>query len=99
MCIYSAFTGLCLSTSSHQVATVGFGDGHDLLYRGYSISELTKNCTFEEVAYLLIRGELPSASEKQQYARKLASYRELPAAVRGVLENIPADAHPMVKSL
>ncbi len=69
--------------------------GNDLHYRGYDIVELARNATFEEVAFLLVHGELPTQSELKDYVRKLKGLRELPAQVRAALELIPAAAHPM----
>jgi len=76
------------------ICTVGT-DGDDLHYRGYSIHDLTKSACFEETAYLLIYGHLPNQQELKKYKTKLAHHRELPAALKTVLENIPATAHPM----
>jgi 2-methylcitrate synthase len=76
------------------VCTVG-RTGNDLHYRGYDIVELAMNATFEEVAYLLVHGELPAESALKEYSKKLKSLRGLPAEVRTVLEHIPAAAHPM----
>jgi len=69
--------------------------GNDLHYRGYDIVELAANSSFEEVAFLLVHGELPTRSELKDYLKKLKSLRELPAHVKTVLELIPAAAHPM----
>ena len=69
--------------------------GNDLHYRGYDIVELEKKSTFEEVAYLLIHGDLPDQGQLKDYIRKLKSLRGLPAEVKAVLEHIPAAAHPM----
>lgn len=69
--------------------------GHDLRYRGYDINDLAEFSTFEEVAYLLVHGELPVANELERYRRKLKQLRGLPAPVKAVLEQIPAAAHPM----
>ena len=69
--------------------------GNDLHYRGYDIVELARNATFEEVAFLLVHGELPTQSELKDYVKKLKSLRELPAHVKTALELIPAAAHPM----
>ena len=69
--------------------------GNDLHYRGYDIADLASNCEFEEVAYLLIYGELPTQSELNAYKTKLKSLRGLPDQVKAVLEQIPASAHPM----
>lgn len=76
------------------VCTVG-RTGNDLHYRGYDIQELAKQATFEEVAYLLIYGVLPTQSELKDYVKKLKSLRGLPAQMKTVLEHIPAAAHPM----
>ncbi len=87
-----ALSGVIAGNSA--VCTVG-RTGNDLHYRGYDIIELAKLSTFEEVAYLLIHGELPTASALKDYKKKLKSLRGLPAQVRTVLELIPAAAHPM----
>ncbi len=71
------------------------GGAHTLEYRGYSIYELAEQAEFEEVAYLLLYGELPSARELAHYKNNLKNQREIPAALKAVLELIPADAHPM----
>jgi 2-methylcitrate synthase len=69
--------------------------GNDLHYRGYDILELAEKATFEETAYLLIYGQLPTRSQLKAYRNKLKSYRGLPQAVKNVLKNIPPTAHPM----
>ena len=71
------------------------GGAHTLEYRGYSIYELAEHDEFEEVAYLLLYGELPTARELKHYKGNLKNQRELPAGLKAVLELIPADAHPM----
>jgi 2-methylcitrate synthase len=69
--------------------------GNDLHYRGYDILELAEKAQFEEVAYLLIYGELPTQSQLNAYTAKLRSLRGLPQAAKNVLKNIPPAAHPM----
>jgi 2-methylcitrate synthase len=76
------------------LCTVGH-TGNDLHYRGYDIAEVAAHATFEEVAYLLIYGELPSPDALARYAARLRTLRGLPEALRAVLEKIPASAHPM----
>lgn len=76
------------------ISTVG-KEGLDLNYRGYSIHDLAEHATFEEVAYLLIHGTLPNQAELQAYQEKLMMLRELPDALKEVLELIPANTHPM----
>ena len=76
------------------LCTVG-RTGNDLHYRGYDIADLAAHCEFEEVAYLLIYGKLPTASELRAYKGKLKTLRGLPPQVLTVLEQIPANCHPM----
>jgi 2-methylcitrate synthase len=76
------------------LCTVGHS-GNDLHYRGYDIHDLASHCEFEEVAYLLVHGKLPAASELAAYKAKLRPLRSLPAAVQQALELLPATSHPM----
>ncbi|MFL6624309.1 MAG: 2-methylcitrate synthase [Sulfurifustis sp.] len=76
------------------LCTVG-RTGNDLHYRGYDILDVAETCEFEEIAYLLVHEKLPTAAELRAYKEKLKHLRELPAAVRAVLEQLPARAHPM----
>jgi 2-methylcitrate synthase len=76
------------------ICTVGH-TGNDLHYRGYAIEELAERGTYEEIAHLLIHGELPTEAGLDDYRRRLAGYRRLSAAVCAALELIPAAAHPM----
>lgn len=76
------------------IATVG-KEGVGLTYRGYNIEDLAKNATFEEVAYLLLYGELPNQSQLDTYRKTLKALRGLPAPLKTVLEQLPNDAHPM----
>ena len=76
------------------LCTVG-KTGAGLTYRGYDVRELAAQAEFEEVAYLLFYGELPTAQQLAEYKARLKTMRDLPAALKEVLERIPADAHPM----
>ncbi len=76
------------------LCTVG-RTGNDLHYRGYDILDIADTCEFEEIAHLLVHGELPNASELAAYKKKLAALRGVPEALREILERIPATAHPM----
>ncbi|WP_444931254.1 2-methylcitrate synthase [Microbulbifer sp. SSSA002] len=76
------------------LSTVG-KSGSGLTYRGYDIKDLAQHCEFEEVAYLIFYGELPTAEELTEYKALLKTKRGLPQALKEVLERIPADAHPM----
>jgi 2-methylcitrate synthase len=76
------------------ICTVG-RTGNDLHYRGYDILDFAEICEFEEIAYLLIHGHLPSHSQLKTYKAKLKSMRSLPMPVRSALEALPPTAHPM----
>jgi 2-methylcitrate synthase len=76
------------------LCTVG-RSGNDLHYRGYDILDVADHCEFEEIAHLLIHGKLPNHGELAVYKAKLARLRGIPAAVRAVLEQLPAASHPM----
>jgi 2-methylcitrate synthase len=76
------------------LCTVG-RSGNDLHYRGYDILDVAETCEFEEIAFLLVHGSLPTAAELAAYKARLKSLRGLPTAVRTSLEALPAAAHPM----
>ncbi len=76
------------------LCTVG-RTGNDLHYRGYDILDVAEACAFEEIAHLLVHGTLPNIAELSAYKNKLRAMRGIPAAVRTVLETLPAAAHPM----
>jgi 2-methylcitrate synthase/citrate synthase II len=66
-----------------------------LTYRGYNVQDLCDHSTFEEVAYLLLYGELPNAPQLAEFADWLVSERELPETVYDVLRLLPSDSEPM----
>ena len=76
------------------IATVGVA-GKGLNYRGYSIDDLAAHAAFEEVAYLLHYGQLPTKAELATYVNKLVHLRELPDTLKKVLKLIPKNTHPM----
>ena len=69
--------------------------GNDLHYRGYDILDVADSCEFEEIAFLLVHGKLPTTAELKGYKAKLKSLCGLPSAVKAALEALPAAAHPM----
>ena len=83
-----------ITAGNTAIATVG-KEGKGLTYRGYSIYDLAEHSTFEEVAYLLIYGRLPTESELNDYKARLVGLRGLPAPLKTVLEQIPEGTHPM----
>jgi 2-methylcitrate synthase len=76
------------------LCTVG-RSGNDLHYRGYDILQIAEHCEFEEIAHLLVHGELPNAAQLTAYKAKLHGLRGLPEVARHVLEALPASSHPM----
>lgn len=66
-----------------------------LLYRGYAVEDLAANASFEEVAWLLLRGNLPTGQELQAYKQKLYALRTLPEALKTCLKQIPKTCHMM----
>lgn len=78
-----------------KTAICTVGDGHSLKYYGYDINELANKASFEEVAYLLLNGELPNQSQLEHFNKKLFTYRILPQGLKEILKLIPKDAHPM----
>jgi 2-methylcitrate synthase len=76
------------------LCTVG-RTGNDLHYRGYDILDFADQAQFEEIAYLLVHERLPDVAELNAYKSKLKGLRGLPDALKTVLEQIPASAHPM----
>lgn len=82
------------SAGSTKLCTVG-QSGTGLTYCGYDISDLAAKVTFEEVAYLLFNGELPTQQQLEEYKALLKSHRDIPDALKSVLRLIPKDSHPM----
>lgn len=77
-----------------KIATVG-KEGVGLSYRGYTIEDLSSKTGFEETAYLLIYGELPTIEQLAQFQQRLIQHRQLPKPLKQALELIPASANPM----
>lgn len=82
------------SAGTTALCTVG-KSGTGLTYRGYDITDLAHHAEFEEVAHLLLKGKLPTQAELDNYKQLLTARRGLPPALCRVLEEIPANAHPM----
>ena len=82
------------SAGETSICTVGVS-GSGLTYRGYDVVDLAENTTFEEVAYLLLKGKLPNSQELKAYIKKLKTLRGLQPELRTALEGIPKTSHPM----
>ncbi len=71
------------------------GDLGKLIYRGYNIDDLAVHSTFEEVAYLLFKGELPTAAELAAFRGQLAEHRAIEPELMAFLKGMPKDTPPM----
>ncbi len=83
-------TGSCMSSICYINGEKGI-----LRYRGYDIEDLVDNCDFIEVAYLLIKGMLPNAAERQEYTQLLNKHSLLHVDMRNFFRSYPHGAHPM----
>lgn len=70
-------------------------DTNSLIYRGYPVQDLAENCRFEEVAYLLYKGELPNEKELKEFETLERSYRDITENNLKVIELLPKKCHPM----
>lgn len=70
-------------------------DINSLTYRGYAVQDLAEACAFEEVAYLLLHGELPNKSQLAKFQEEERSNREISSNLKKVIQNYPKNAHPM----
>ena len=68
-----------------------------LRYRGYAIEDLAAYVSFEEVSYLILRGELPDRDALDEWKRKLVHWRRAPRPAIDVLKSLPKHAHPLAQ--
>jgi citrate synthase len=71
------------------------GENGKLIYRGYDILDLANHSTYEETAFLLLFGELPSLEELNEFNNKLIKLRKIPESLIKNMKNKPVNAHPM----
>lgn len=85
------------TSTSSCASAITFIDGEKgvLLHRGYPIEQLARACSFPEVAYLLVEGELPSSSELAAFEKELKSHRMVHTKLITFFEGFKSDAHPM----
>ena len=70
-------------------------DINSLTYRGYAVQDLAEICTFEEVAYLLLNGELPNKSQLSKFQEEERNSRDISSDLKKIIQNYPKNAHPM----
>ena len=90
--IHKGLTGVVVDTTA--ISSVN-PDTNSLLYRGYPVQELAKNRTFEEVAYLLWHGDLPTPKQLGEFETLERSLRPLDPRIKQVIDELPLTAHPM----
>src|SRR5680860_1164852 len=90
--IFKGLAGVVVDTTA--VSKVN-PDTNSLLYRGYPVQELAARCNFEEVAYLLWHGELPTEEQLAEFETFERSLRHLDPTVRRVIDELPLTSHPM----
>ncbi len=83
-------TASCLSS-----VTFIDGDKGILRYRGYPIDELAEHCTFLDVAYLLLHGELPNEKQSKEWRDQITHHTMIHETTRHFIERFRYDAHPM----
>jgi citrate synthase len=88
-------TGFVNTASCTSAITYIDGDAGILRYRGYPIDQLAERCTFTEVSYLLIYGELPSAVQLADFSQKITRHTLLHEDLRRFFDAFPRNAHPM----
>ena len=70
-------------------------ESNSLTYRGYRVQDLCETCTFEEVAYLMVNGDLPNKDQLKAFTEKERNYRGLTDDLKSVISKFPTQAHPM----
>ena len=83
------------TASTKSTITYINGEEGILRYRGYPIEELAENCTFLEVAYLILFGELPNRKELADWQREITLHTLIHENMKGLFEDFRYDAHPM----
>jgi len=90
--IHKGLAGVVVDTTSISKVNP---ETNSLLYRGYPVQELAEKCTFEQVAYLLWNGELPTDEQLAEFEERERSLRALDSHVKRVIDDLPVHAHPM----
>ena len=93
--VYTFDPGFMSTASCNSNITFIDGDKGLLYYRGYPIEQLAEHCSFLEVAYLLMHGELPNSVEKQQFTETISGSTMLHDQLNNIFRGFRRDAHPM----
>lgn len=90
--IHKGLAGVVVDTT--EISSVN-QETNSLLYRGYPVQELAAQCSFEQVAYLIWHGELPTAEELEAFEAVERGQRELAPEVKAMIDETPVSGHPM----
>ncbi|MFN7098615.1 MAG: citrate/2-methylcitrate synthase, partial [Gammaproteobacteria bacterium] len=71
------------------------GEKGELIYRGYFVEDIVKNHTYEDIAYLLWFGHLPTAAEAKAFKESLAAQRDIPDYIKDIINRLPKTLTPM----
>ena len=93
--IFTYDPGFTVTASCKSKITYIDGDKGILLYRGYPIEQLAANCEFMEVAYLLLYGELPNATQLREFNEEISDRAIIHESLRKFFDGFHYDAHPM----
>ena len=85
--------GLAGVVADESAVSKVMAESNSLTYRGYPVEELSAHCSFEEVAYLLIYGELPNVQQKEAFLHAEKSKRAISADLLKVVQAFPKSAH------
>ena len=86
--IHKGLEGVVVDTTAISQVTP---DTSSLIYRGYPVQELAEHCSFEEVAYLIWNGELPTRTQLDSFQKQERSYRALTPTLQEVMKQFPRD--------
>ena len=87
--------GFLSTASCNSAITYIDGDKGELLYRGYPIDQLAVECDYMETCYLILYGELPNATQKQEFVRRVTQHTMVNEQMQFFLRGFRRDAHPM----
>jgi citrate synthase len=87
--------GFMSTASCNSKITYIDGDKGELLYRGYAIDDLASKCDFMEICYLLLKGELPNAKQKEEFNHVVTNHTMVHEQMQFFLRGFRRDAHPM----
>lgn len=93
--VFTYDPGFTSTASCHSNITFIDGEIGRLLYRGYNIADLAKSCDFMEVCYLLLKGELPTDVERQDFVKEINKHSMVHDQMHNFFKGFRRDAHPM----